>query len=157
MVMYYLKTGFYILTFCWPCGCWQASCFCLFREDLVLVPMPLASCFSNVFGHFYHDFILNVPKVVVLSLFGHDFNFLNSIFLPLTVSWPCCLATLSLVLFFWLFKSYFVYKTQDIVKLIFYGRSLRGGGTTEIRRWRLSKDRMGEIVELRNDCEYKGP
>lgn len=61
-------------------------------------------------------------------------------------------------IFFWLFGSYFmVYKIQDIVKLTFYGYSLTGGGTTEIKRWRLSKDRMEETLELKNDCGYKGP
>jgi len=29
-----------------------------------------------------------------------------------------------------------VYNVQDIVKLIFYGYSLTGGRTTEIKRWR---------------------
>jgi len=76
---------------------------------------------------FYHGFRLNVPKVVVLNVLGHDFNFLNVFFLHLTVSWPCCLATLSQVFwfgFFLLFKSYFmVYKIQNIVKFVFYGHS----------------------------------
>lgn len=99
--------------------------------------------------------MLNVPKVVVLNLFGHDLNFLHGNFIPLTVTWPCCLTTMSLVLIFfflsfWLFKIYFkVYKIQGIVKLTFYGCSLTGPGTTEIKRWRLSKNTVGEIVKLR--------
>lgn len=68
----------------------------MFRKDLALVVTPSASFFLKYFGHFSHDFfLLNMPKLVVLNLSGHDFNFLNSIFLPLTVSWPFCLATLS--------------------------------------------------------------
>lgn len=101
-----------------------------------------------------------MPKVVVLNLFGHDFNFLHGNFIPRTVTWPCFLTAVSLVLFifFWLLKSYFkVYKIQGIVKLIFYGYSLTGPETTEIERWRLSKNTVGEMVELRDDCEFKGP
>lgn len=71
----------------------------------MLVLMPLASCFSDIFGDFYYGSILNVPKVVVLNLSGHDFNFLNGIFLPLTVSWPCCLGALSFGFIFFGFSK----------------------------------------------------
>lgn len=62
----------------------------------------LSSCFVNIFGYFNHVFTLNVPKVVVLNLFGHDFNFLHGNFIPLTVTWLCRLTTMSLVGFFFL-------------------------------------------------------
>lgn len=136
MDVYFLKTCFYILIVCWPCGCWLASCFWCVQKGFSISCYAFSKLFLKYYlGHFYHDFTLDVPKMVVLNLFGHDFNLLNGIFLPLTLSWPCLVFWLYFF-FFWLFKRYFmVYNTQDIVKLILYGYSLTGGGTTENKRW----------------------
>lgn len=137
MDVYFLKTCFYILIVCWPCGCWLASCFWCVQKGFSISCYAFSKLFLKYYlGHFYHDFTLDVPKMVVLNLFGHDFNLLNGIFLPLTLSWPCLVFWLYFFFFFWLFKRYFmVYNTQDIVKLILYGYSLTGGGTTENKRW----------------------
>lgn len=136
MDVYFLKTCFYILIVCWPCGCWLASCFWCVQKGFSISCYAFSKLFLKYYlGHFYHNFTLDVPKMVVLNLFGHDFNLLNGIFLPLTLSWPCLVFWLYFF-FFWLFKRYFmVYNTQDIVKLILYGYSLTGGGTTENKRW----------------------
>lgn len=153
--MHYLKIRFYILIVCWPSGCWQTSSFWHVQKGFSISCYAFSKFFSQVFWPFFSwFFFIEYAKVggselvwAWLQLFEQYFLTSNSLLAFLfshTVFW---------LYFFWLFKRYFmVYNVQDIVKLIFYGYSLTGGGTMKSK----DEERNGETLGFRNDFEWKG-